>query len=68
MPRTQHDSADPEDNRILDLAAMVSATLLVSNDTDLLTLSRRTGWKGRPIISPADFTGRADLAARRRRR
>lgn len=68
LPRTQHDCADTEDNKILDLAAFVCATMLVSNDSDLLVLSRRTGWKGRPIISPADFAARADLAARRRAR
>lgn len=67
LPRTQHDCSDHEDNLVLDLAAAVSATLIVSNDSDLLSLSRRTGWKGRPIISPAEFTQRADLAARRRR-
>jgi predicted nucleic acid-binding protein len=68
VPRTQHDSADHEDNLILDLAVAVSATLVISNDSDLLLLSRRTGWKGRPIISPLEFAQRADLAARRQQR
>jgi predicted nucleic acid-binding protein len=59
---------DHEDNLILDLAVAVSVTLIVSNDSDRLSLSRRTAWRGRPIISPSDFTRRAESAARRRRR
>jgi predicted nucleic acid-binding protein len=67
VPRTQYDSDDPEDNRILDLAAHVDADLIVTNDDDLLRLGRRTGWKGRPIITPEHFAGLADAAARQRK-
>jgi predicted nucleic acid-binding protein len=39
VPRTVHDCPDHEDNLILDLAAEVGALLIVSNDTDLLSMS-----------------------------
>ena len=39
----QSDSPDHEDNLILDLAAEVGALLIVSNDTDLLSMSP---WRG----------------------
>jgi predicted nucleic acid-binding protein len=64
VPATQHDSEDPEDNRILDLVAYVDADLVVTNDVDLLQLGRRTGWRGRPIITPERFAGLADGASR----
>ena len=41
VPRTVHDCPDHEDNLILDLAAEVGALLIVSNDTDLLSMSPR---------------------------
>ncbi|OLT30368.1 hypothetical protein BJF83_08750 [Nocardiopsis sp. CNR-923] len=66
VPQTQHDCEDPEDNLILDLAAFTDASLIVSNDSDLLVLGRPKGWKGRGIISPADFTKRAEAAMRYR--
>jgi hypothetical protein len=64
VPRTQHDSPDPEDNLILDLAVHADADLIVTNDSDLLQLGRVHGWKGRLIIDPHRFTALADGAAR----
>ena len=68
VPRTVHDCPDHEDNLILDLAAEVGALLIVSNDTDLLSMSP---WRGTPIIEPAAFAAKVDAMrrhARRRRR
>jgi hypothetical protein len=59
---------DHDDNLILDLAAEVGAPLVVSNDTDLLSMSP---WRGTPIIEPAAFAAKVDAMrrhARRRRR
>ena len=53
VPRTVHDCPDHEDNLILDLAAEVGALLIVSNDTDLLSMSP---WRGTPVIEPAAAT------------
>jgi putative PIN family toxin of toxin-antitoxin system len=64
VPRTQHDSRDHEDNLILDLAAEVDADLIVTSDSDLLSLG--PAWKGRPVITPVHYVDRADYAARRR--
>jgi predicted nucleic acid-binding protein len=53
---------------ILDLAAEVGAPLVVSNDTDLLSMSP---WRGTPIIESAAFAAKVDAMrrhARRRRR
>ena len=49
MPRTVHDCPDHEYNPVLDLAAEVGAMLMVSNDTDLLSMSP---WRGTPISPP----------------
>ena len=68
VPRTVHDCPDHEDNLILDLAAEVGALLVVSNDTDLLSMSP---WRGTPIIEPTAFAAKVDAMrrhARRRRR
>jgi len=48
-------SPDHEDNHILALALAVDADLVVSDDTDLTTLSP---WLGRPIIRPRQFVQR----------
>ncbi|MCL2454744.1 MAG: hypothetical protein FWD18_05510 [Micrococcales bacterium] len=48
-------SPDHEDNHILALALAVDADLVVSDDTDLTTLSP---WRGRPIIRPHEFVRR----------
>ena len=68
VPRTVHDCPDHEDNLILDLAAEVGALLIVSNDTDLLSMSP---WRGTPIIEPTAFAATVNAMrrhARRRRR
>jgi hypothetical protein len=49
-------------------AAEVGALLIVSNDTDLLSMSP---WRGTPVIEPATFAAKVDAMrrhARRRRR
>jgi predicted nucleic acid-binding protein len=61
-PRTVFDVPDYEDNPVLDLVVAVDALLLVSDDTDLTTLSP---WYGRSILRPRDFVAR--VAAGRRR-
>jgi predicted nucleic acid-binding protein len=68
VPRTVHDCPDHEDNLVLDLAAEVGAMLIVSNDTNLLSMSP---WRGTPILTPAAFAAKVDAMrrhARRRRR
>ena len=65
VPRTVHDCPDHEDNLILDLAAEVGALLIVSNDTDLLSMSP---WRGTPVIDPAAFAGKVDAMRRHARR
>jgi predicted nucleic acid-binding protein len=68
VPRTVHDCQDHEDNLILDLATEVGALLIVSNDTDLLSMSP---WRGTPVLTPVAFAAKVDAMrrhARRRRR
>ncbi|HZR53104.1 MAG TPA: PIN domain-containing protein [Streptosporangiaceae bacterium] len=68
VPRMVHECPDHEDNLILDLAAEVGALLIVSNDTDLLSMSP---WCGTPILTPVAFAAKVDAMrrhARRRRR
>ncbi len=65
VPRTVHECPDHEDNLILDLAAEVGALILVSNDTDLLSMSP---WRGTPIIGPAAFAAKVDAMRRHARR
>jgi predicted nucleic acid-binding protein len=64
VPRNVHDCPDHEDNLILDLAAEVGALLIVSNDTDLLSMSP---WRGTPIIWPAAFASKVDAMRRHTR-
>ena len=52
---------DHEDNRILDLVLAVDADILVSDDSDLTSLSP---WNGRPILRPHEFVNRV-LQSRR---
>ena len=59
------DCADYEDNGILELALASSADLIVSDDTDLTSLSP---WRGIPVLRPREFTGRVDAARRAGRR
>ncbi len=52
-PRRAFDVADHEDNLILDLAIAAEATIVVSNDTDLTSLSP---WHNRiVIVRPREF-------------
>lgn len=67
-PRTVHDCHDChdyEDNLVLDLAWDVAALLIVSDDTDLTSMSP---WRGVPILRPREFADRVDVARRRWRR
>ncbi len=59
--RTVHASRDHEDNLILDLAAHAGAVMVVSDDTDLTSLSP---WRGTPILRSRDFSARVDAARR----
>ena len=65
VPRTVHDCPDHEDNLILDLVAEVGALILISNDTDLLSMSP---WRGTPIIDPTAFAAKVDAMRRHARR
>ncbi len=64
-PQTVADCADWEDNRILDLAAEVGALLIVSEDTDLTSMSP---WRGTPILRPREFAAKVDGMRRHARR
>jgi predicted nucleic acid-binding protein len=64
-PRTVHDCEDHEDNLVLDLAADVGALILVSDDTDLPSISP---WRGTPILRPHEFASRVDAMRRAQRR
>jgi predicted nucleic acid-binding protein len=65
VPRTVSECVDHEDNLILDLAAEVGALIVVSNDTDLLSMSP---WRGTPIIEPSAFASKVDAMRRHARR
>ncbi len=65
VPRTVHDCPDHEDNLILELAAEVGALIVVSNDTDLLSMSP---WRGTPILEPRAFAAKVDAMRRHARR
>jgi len=65
VPRTVHDCPDHEDNLILDLAAEVGALIMVSNDSDLLSM---WPWRGIPIIEPTAFAAKVDAMRRHARR
>lgn len=64
-PVTVHDCRDHEDNRILDLAVEVGALLIVSEDTDLTSMSP---WRGTPVLRPREFASKVDGMRRHRRR
>jgi predicted nucleic acid-binding protein len=61
---TVTDCPDWEDNQILALAADVGAILIVSDDTDLTSMSP---WRGTPILRPKEFVARVDGIRRHRR-
>ena len=65
VSRTVHDCPDHEDNLVLDLAAEVGALVVVSNDTDLLSMSP---WRGTPILEPRAFAAKVDAMRRHARR
>ena len=56
---------DYEDNRILECAAASGSILIVSDDTDLLSMSP---WRGTPVLASAAFVSRTDIMRRGRRR
>jgi predicted nucleic acid-binding protein len=56
---------DHEDNRILECAAASGSVLIVSEDTDLTSMSP---WRGTPIVTTADFVKRTDAMRRGRHR
>ncbi|MEZ5176417.1 MAG: PIN domain-containing protein [Acidimicrobiia bacterium] len=58
---TVTDCKDFEDNRILECAESAGAMLIVSDDTDLLSMSP---WRGTPIITAEDFARRTDASRR----
>jgi len=60
-PMSVADSEDWEDNRILELADVVGALLIVSDDAGLQGMSP---WRGIPIMAPKTFAGRVDAMRR----
>lgn len=60
-PRTVHDCPDHEDNLVLDLATAVGALLIVSDDTDLTSMSP---WRGTPVLRAKEFASRVDAMRR----
>ncbi|HSY15328.1 MAG TPA: PIN domain-containing protein [Jatrophihabitantaceae bacterium] len=63
--RTVFGCPDFEDNLILGLVAEVGAVIVVSNDTDLTSMSP---WRATPILRPEEFASRVDATRRARRR
>jgi predicted nucleic acid-binding protein len=64
-PHTVGDCPDWEDNFVLDLVTDVGALMLISADTDLISMSP---WRGVPILTPTQFAGRVDSMRRHRNR
>lgn len=60
-PRRVHDCPDHEDNLVLDLAAEAGALLVVSDDTDLTSMSP---WRGTPVLRSKQFAMRVDAMRR----
>ncbi|MHB8451409.1 MAG: PIN domain-containing protein [Mycobacteriales bacterium] len=59
------DCPDHEDNRILECAAASGSVLIVSDDTDLISMSP---WRAIPVLTSAEFVQRTDVMRRSRRR
>lgn len=59
------DCPDHEDNRILECAAASGSLLIVSDDTDLTSMSP---WRGTPVVTSGEFVKRTDAMRRARRR
>ncbi len=64
-PHTVGDCPDWEDNFVLDLVTEVGALMQISADTDLISMSP---WRGVPILTPTQFSGRVDGMRRHRNR
>lgn len=62
---TVTDCPDHEDNRILECAAASGSLLIVSDDTDLISMSP---WRGTPAVTSGEFVKRTDAMRRARRR
>jgi predicted nucleic acid-binding protein len=62
---TVADCPDYEDNRILESAAASGSLLIVSDDTDLTSMSP---WRGTPVVTSGEFVKRTDAMRRARRR
>jgi predicted nucleic acid-binding protein len=62
---TVTDCPDHEDNRILECAAASGSLLIVSDDTDLISMSP---WRGTPVVTSGEFVKRTDAMRRARRR
>lgn len=62
---TVMDCPDFEDNRILECAAASDSLLIVSDDTDLLSMSP---WRGTPVLTSSAFAKRTDIMRRGRPR
>jgi predicted nucleic acid-binding protein len=59
------DCPDHEDNRILECAAASGSLLIVSDDSDLTSMSP---WRGTPVVTSGEFVKRTDAMRRARRR
>ncbi len=59
------DCPDFEDNRILECAAASGSLLIVSDDSDLTSMSP---WRGTPVVTSGEFVNRTDTMRRSRRR
>jgi len=59
------DCPDWKDNFILDLVTDVGALMLVSADTDLISMSP---WRGVPILTPTQFANLVDGMRRHQNR
>jgi predicted nucleic acid-binding protein len=59
------DCDDHADNRILECAGASGSMLIVSDDTDLTSMSP---WRGTPIVTSEEFVTRTDALRRGRRR
>jgi predicted nucleic acid-binding protein len=62
---TVTDCQDHENNRILECAAASGSLLVVSDDSDLLSMSP---WRGTTIVTCQEFVTRTDAMRRARRR
>ena len=61
---TVTDCEDFEDNRILECAAASGSLLIVSDDSDLTSMSP---WRGTPVLTSTEFVRRTDAMRRAQR-